>query len=338
MKILLIQLRRIGDIIMTTPAVRLLRQSFPQATIDYLTEPMGKAILDGNPHLDEVLIYDRKHGLRQILEARKRRYDAVVDFMGNPRTALLTGLSRAEKKVGFRHSGRTLYYNLRVPIPKEPEYVASRKMKLAEALMAAAEGAHPESPSPVPEVFLTRDDQAFADTWMREERLGQTPFVVMAPVHRHAVRQWRGEGFRHVALQLVHKKNLRVYLAWGPSEKEIVEKIREGHEEAIGLLPSTRFREMGAIIKKAKFVVTNDSGAMHLSVSMGTPTVTIYGPTRPIDWNPSLSGGNNQEKHTAVTAPDVACLGCHYGACPVGHLCMKHLSADHVLAACEKYI
>ena len=80
-------------------------------------------------------------------------------------------------------------------------------------------------------------------------------------------------------------------------------------------------------------MVTNDSGAMHLAVAAGAPTVTIYGPTRPIDWNPSLAGAGPRDR--AITANGVSCLGCHLLTCPVGHICMTKLDEARVIAACE---
>jgi ADP-heptose:LPS heptosyltransferase len=112
--------------------------------------------------------------------------------------------------------------------------------------------------------------------------------------------------------------------------------VRKGEEAAIGMLPLTSMREMAAIFKNAALVVTNDSGVMHTAVAIGAPTVTIYGPTRPIDWNPSLAGVGPLD--VALNAAELDCLGCHLEKCPIGHLCMVKLGEDRVLAACEKIL
>src|SRR5438105_2536317 len=102
MKILVVQLRRIGDIILSTPVLPYLRKAFPEAEIDYLCEPMGVEVLTGNPYLSKIVTYDRKRPFREIRKIRNRRYDVVIDFLNNPRTALLVALSGAKTRVAYR--------------------------------------------------------------------------------------------------------------------------------------------------------------------------------------------------------------------------------------------
>jgi ADP-heptose:LPS heptosyltransferase len=154
----------------------------------------------------------------------------------------------------------------------------------------------------------------------------------MAPGGRQPTRLWRVEGFRETAEQCFASLGMKTFLAWGPGEIDLAEQVRHGRESFISLLPPTSMRQLGAIIKKAAVVVTNDSGNKHTAVAVGTPTVTIYGPTRPIDWNP---GGPN---HLALTAPGLACLGCHLNTCPVGHLCMTNIHGNDVMSAIQKIL
>lgn len=337
MKILLIQLRRLGDILLTTPSIALLKASLPEAEIDFLAEPVGEAVLQGNPHLNEILFYSKKKSVKSIKDVRAKQYDTVIDFMGNPRTAILTGWSGATHKVGFRHRGRFFFYTTRVPIPRDPEYVALRKTRLVHAFLDKIGAAAKAPPSLTPELFLNNEDKQFVDRWCKEEKHPHAPYAILAPAHRHPIRQWLPDRFRQTGLSLVRDKGIRIYIAWGPEEKNLAMAIRKGHEKELGILPPTSFRQMAAVFSKAKFVVTNDSGSMHLSVAVKTPTVTIYGPTRPVDWNPSVAGLNGTV-HAVVTAADVACLGCHLARCPVGHLCMTHVSTEEVLDACEPFL
>ena len=97
-RILVIQLRRIGDVILTTPAVAALKARWPRAELDFLVEPAGAEALAGNPHIHELIVY-RARGplgaLPWLRRVRRKRYDWVIDFMGNPRTAFLTSFSGA---------------------------------------------------------------------------------------------------------------------------------------------------------------------------------------------------------------------------------------------------
>ena len=335
MKILLIQLRRIGDILLSTPVISYLKKTLPEAQIDFLCESMGKTVLETHPDLKEVLLYDKSSSVKEILRIRERRYDAVIDFMGNPRTALLTGFSGAKRKIGFRFAGRSFFYNVRIPVPAEPEYVSKRKFRLVlEYISLLGISFHrPSSYRPV--LYLTTEDERFAQKWLEEKRLKTKSFVVLAPAHRHPIRQWHAEGFRDVGLK-IKQTGIPVFLAWGPSEERVMAGIRKGYEKELELLPATSLRQMAAILKTAKGLLTNDSGAMHLAVSVGTPTVTIYGPTRPIDWNPSFLEDDGHD--IPLTAQNVPCLGCHRSRCPVGHICMSHLSVEDVYQACRIFL
>lgn len=335
MKILLIQLRRIGDILLATPVISYLKKNLSQSSLDFLSEPLGRDLLEGNPHVNEFLIYNKGKSLSEILRIRSKNYDAVLDFMGNPRSALLTGLSGAKWRVGFNRRGRSFFYNLAVKVPEQPEYGALRKIRMVQAWLKKINTPFSQAQKIRPEIYLNSQDENFAQEWMRKENLEGNTFVILAPAHRHEIRQWRAEGFREVGLRLSRKNDLKVFLAWGPSEGDLMEQIRKGVENELRLLPPTTLRQMAALFKKAKLVISNDSGAMHLAVAVGTSTVTLYGPTRPIDWNPSLAGLNNLKQDIPLTAPDVACLGCHLGTCYVGHLCMTHLKEQEVVKAAE---
>ena len=333
MKILIVQLRRVGDILLTTPVIRYLASACPGAQIDFLCEPMGRPVLERHPLLRRLRLYDKNDPWGEIRRIRAERYDAVLDFMGNPRTRLLTLLSGARWRAGFRRGLRSVFYNIRAPGSPAPEYVPMGKMRLARAWLRRAGLPSPEPTALRPELHLAPEDEDFAADWAAQEGVGNGAFFVAAPAHRHPVRAWRSAGFRSAIDRLQKSRNWPGFLAWGPGEEKVAEETRAGVQPAIRLLPPTHLRQMAAIFRRARLVLTNDSGAMHLAVAVGTPTVTIYGPTRPADWNPSLAGVGPRD--AVVTADGVPCLGCHLNACPVGHLCMEQVDANRVVEACE---
>jgi len=316
MKILIVQLRRIGDILLTTPVVWGLRKKFPDAQIDFLVEPMGLSVLETNPDISEVLVYGKTNGLAEIFRIRKRRYDVVLDFLNNPRTSYLTGFSGAKWRVGFKKPLRSFLYNLPVPIPFEPEYVPKRKIRLANEWLKEMAKTALEPSGLRPRLFLNNEDRQFAEDWIKSEQLQGRSFAIIAPASRRQKRQWRPEGYRSVALSLKDNLKVQAYLVWGPGEEKLVDEIRRGHEDKILALPKTTVRQMAAIIKKSRLLFSTDSAAMHSAVAMGTPTVTIYGPTRPIDWNPSLV----EKKEIPTDIPIVD---------------LENVTADQVIEACK---
>ena len=347
MKILAIQLRRIGDILLTTPALAYLRQAIPEATLHFLCEKPGNEILETHPALNAVFTTDQSSLLSNIKKIRAEHYDVVIDFMNNPRSRYLTLFSGAPLRVGFKKSFRPFFNNIVVPTPKLPEYVPERKIYLIQQLLKKIGVPQPDIESSLPTLAINSDDETFASAWVKSENLTDRDFIILVPVHRHrlkstydsSTRQWRSDGFRKVGLYFLQKKGIKVYISCGPEEEELVAPVRNGPEGELPLLPRTSLSKTAALFKKSKLVVTNDGGSMHLAVAVGTPTVTIYGPSRPIDWNPSLSRWNKPPiHHIAVNASHVPCLGCMLKVCPIGLRCMNELMEETVIEAAEKLL
>lgn len=338
MKVLIIQLRRIGDILLTTPVLPYIKNIFPDATIDFLIEPMGKSVLETNPFINELLIYDKNKTFGEIRRIRQRKYDVVFDFFSNPRTRYLSFLSGIPQRVAYQAGFRSIFYNVRSPQPPAPEYVPKRKVRLVQYWLRQIGQSAPNPTSYRPALYLTNNDLAFAETWMHQENLSPRGFSVLAPASRRATREWGWEKYRALALELNLKSQHPVYLAWGPGEEDLMAKVRHGVEDKIKLLPKCSMREMGALLKNASFLVANDSGPVHLAVAMKTPTITLYGPTRPVDWNPSYTELEKGLTDIVLQAPGVDCLGCHLNECPIGHLCMEKIDVNFVYNACVKII
>src|SRR4051812_37834767 len=126
MRILLVRLRQIGDVVFTTPAVRALRERFPDAHIAYLVEPAAAPIVALNPNLDKVIVAPRLRGLRGFVadlalgrRLRRTAYDVAIDFHGGPRASLLTWLTRARERIGYTIPGRSWMYTRRVHRTRE---------------------------------------------------------------------------------------------------------------------------------------------------------------------------------------------------------------------------
>ncbi len=319
------------------PAIKQLRSALPQAQIDFLVEPISAPIVEKNPHLNNVLVYDKKNHFSEIRKIRARGYDAVLDFMSNPRTTAIAFFSGAEHRAAFKVGPRAWLYNLRVKGLNIAEYVPKRRVRLIQEFLEKINVKHPWPASFTPELHLSEDDKRFAADWLKKEGNSERSFAIIAPVHKHAICRWRPEGFKAVA-DYLSQKGLRVYAMWGPGEEELLKQLTAGYKNTIGYLPPNDLRKIAAVMQKAKLFVANNSGSMHLAVSVGTPTVTIYGPTRAVDWNPTSADPQERKRHVPMMAENVACLGCRLKTCPVGHLCMKELTEHSVLLACDEVL
>jgi len=149
-RILLIQLRRIGDVLLATPAFRAVRRRFPGARIELLIEPAYTPLVSRNPHLDEVIAVPRRQSfardLAAIAELRRRRFDLAVDFLGKPRTALWSRLSGAPRRIGYDTRGRRWTYTDRVPPGDPAAYTVRHKAALLAPLGAELDDERLEFP------------------------------------------------------------------------------------------------------------------------------------------------------------------------------------------------
>lgn len=317
MKILLIQLKRAGDVIVTTPVAATLRQALPDAKIDFLVDKPFAPILEHNPSIDRIQIYDRKAPWITWRNLRAASYDWILDFQSSPRSILAGLASGARVRAGYRVSFWGRFFKPSVKRPGGNLSVTDGKMTLARALLPAL-GAAPER-----RVYLTPAEREWAALQM-DPVLGNKRIVGLIPTHRRSSRRWPAAHFVQLARLLISQGH-GVWLFWGPGERDYVEAIQRQVPEC-RLIPDTSLRQMAALLNQCKIVITNDNGPMHLAVSVGTPTVTFYGPTDPTAWNP---GGS---LHLVVQAQDLSCLGCNLNACPFGHECMAWVTPEQVFA------
>ena len=322
-KILVIQLKRAGDILVTTPVLEALRALFPSAEIDGLVEKPFAPLLENHPILRQVQIYDKSRKMATVRRIRREKYDWILDFQSSPRSAIVVAFSGARVKAGYRVPFWGRLYNRTIKRPAGRQSVIEGKLSLLEAVSGRPAERHERK------IFLTALERSQAQSWIHDQGFRQAP-VGIIPTHRRASRRWKYESFASLAQRLV-KEGLPVLLFWGPGEKHEVESLQQKAPEA-RLIPATSLREMAALLTGCRLVVTNDNGPMHLSVAVGTPTLTIYGPTDPLAWNP---GG---PRHRAVQASDVSCLGCNLNECPFGHECMTHITPEYVLSLCQEML
>lgn len=324
MKILIIQLRRIGDVIVTTPAIDVLRRRFPAARIEFLVEPAAAPVLDHYPGLDERLVFEKSNFWFWLRELRRRRYDWVLDFMNNPRTAQLAWATGAPVRVGFVVPFWSVAYTHRVPRPAGDVYAVQNKFALLRSLgLSAPDGC-------LPRLAVAPSEFDAVQSWWTESGLDQAiERVAVMPKHRHEIRQWPAAKFKGVLQRLLTRPGRHIVLVGGADERPYLEDVARDFPERVALLPAGSLHRAAAILSRCHAAVTNDSGLMHLAVAVGTPTVTIYGPTSPGSWNPQ------RPPHRYLQAQGLACLVCNRDRCPYGHECMEWVSPDQVASETE---
>jgi ADP-heptose:LPS heptosyltransferase len=322
-RILVIQLRQIGDVLLATPAVRALRRRFPTAWIAFLAEPLPAKVLEGNPYLDEVIIRDPKAGglepLRTIARVRRGRYDLVIDFLANPRTAVIAMLSGARMTLSYAGNRRSRCYTRAVK--PEGVFAAEQKLSLLRELGIAGEPAELEMAVPA----RARDKIA---AWAEAQGLARTPrpVVVMEPFMKHPDLTWPADQFARLADLMAERWGATVIVSWGPGREAEAKALAAQARHPLRLAPATDLHELAALDGWADLWVGVDGGPRHLAASQGAPTFAVLGPSDDA-WTPP------GPRHLSVYRRDLACVPCNKRVCPQGrNVCLAEFPAEEVFA------
>jgi predicted lipopolysaccharide heptosyltransferase III len=349
MNILLIRLRMIGDVVFTTPAIRALRRRYPDARISYLVEDAAAPVVQGNPHLDDVLVIPLTTGLGRIgddwrigADLRRRRFDLVIDFHGGPRGSWLSWLTRAPRRIGYTVPGRSWMYTQAVARPRQlrPRHSVENQWDLLAALGIDA----PERTLDSVEMPERPDVRARVDARLQSNGIGpEAPVIVMHVSAGNPFRRWPVDRFAAVAARLVQDDPSRfVVLTSGPSEagaadeaaREAQQQLSSGLASRIARCGEFDLAELRALVGRAALYIGGDSGPLHIAGTTQAPVVALYGPTLPVRSAPWRDPAIPTE---AVERADLECRPCDQRHCVhTDFRCLTSLTADSVVAAAER--
>ena len=326
-RILVIQLRQIGDVLLTTPSVRALRERYPGARIEYLVEPLPGKVLLENKNIDGLIIRDPKEGgiepVKTIFKVRRKKFDLVIDFLANPRTAAISILSGAKVTISYADNRRSGFYTHAV----KPEGVFSAAQKLSLLRVLGIENAPVRLEFPVSDTASSKMGK-----WLSEKGLdtGDGPLVCLEPFQKWPVLEYPADGFRELCEKMVAKWDARVVVCWGPGREDDAKKIVDGASLPLTLCPPTDLHEIAALYARSDFWVGNDSGPRHIAASQGLSTFAIFGPTDDA-WTPPGD-------HLSVGLDELSCRPCNKRYCPEEHhKCMVDFSVEDVFRLLEEF-
>ena len=329
MKILLIQLRRIGDVMMCTPAVRSVRKAYPDAVIHFLTESPSDQVLQYNPFINKIIKLQKDSPfadkLKLISQLRKEKYDLVIDFHNNPSSGWFTFLSGAKKRVGKYHKLRKILYTHPVKTGKY-FYTAYSKLSLLEET-----GIKPLFTKI--DFFISNKERYFAKNFLKNLGIKENEKIItVSPVSRQPYKVWPAENFANICDYLIEKHGVKILFIYGPGEEHFIEDVKSMmNNDTLPLYPPFSLAETRAVFEKAVMHIGNDNGPMHIAISSGIPTVAIFGKPMAARWTPPDSYINTGIEY------DPGCKkNCTYPEC--GLECLKLITTERVIDEIENII
>ncbi len=330
MNILIVRLGALGDIVHAIPAAAALRQAYPDARIDWIVDERHHEILRLVAGIDRLILL-RRPPLRGWTEAisqlRAGRYDVALDFQGLMKSAVLARASGATRVLGFsiwhlREKGARPFYSESVETsagePGAPLHVVQKNLQLLGALGI-------ERPA-IAFPFVRVPSAAFEA--IQTEAAGR-PFALLNPGAAWPNKRWYTDRFGEVATFLHEVRGMVPFVLWGPGEEILAERVIESSEGVARMAPPTGISDLVEISRAAAIMVSGDTGPLHIAAAVGTPIVSIFGPTDPARNGPWSA-------NDVVVSRNGTC-GCHYQRkCTQTEWCLTTVPVVEVTAAIQQ--
>ena len=331
MRILIIHTAFIGDIVLSTPLIKKIKDTYPDSDITYVTTPSGEAILKNNPHLNNIIVYDKRgehKGISGVWQLGKRlryeNFNMVITPHRYLRSSILSWLSRSPIRKGYDiASGSCLftekikYDRTKHEVEKLLSFVAPENKKRYEI-----------------ELYPGEKEKMKGDNLWKENLLEDKKVVVLAPGSKWFTKQWPVEYFNKLAENLKKLSNVRLIVVGGKDEINLpIEK-----ENIIDMRGKTSLLELADILSRADVVVTNDSSPIHIASAFKKPRIfALFGPT--IEKFGFFPWSLNS-KVFQVDGLKCRPCGIHGGkSCPEKHFkCMRDILPEEVFNEIKKYL
>jgi heptosyltransferase I len=343
MNILIVKTSAIGDVTHTLPALNVLRYHFPEAHIAWLVEEDSAEILNNHNALNRVIICRRKQWIKDfskpfsffkilkeirnfIKTIRDTEYDLVIDFQGLLKSGIWVFFSRGKRKVGFGpgmdHAEYSfIFLNERVPAVSMEDHAVHRELMLLSAIDIPYQKIEFEFP-------IEFSDREKIKKLLWSNMISETDRVVaINPIAKWDTKLWESHKFAQVADRICHK-GLKVCFTGAKDDFDEIEKISSFmSHNAVNLSGKTTLKTLAALYEISEFLLTTDTGPMHIASAINTPVVALFGPTAPSRTGPF--GDCHQ-----IVSVKKDCSPCFKRSCTTKS-CMKEITVENVMEKIE---
>lgn len=331
-RILVVEVNWLGDVLLSTPAIRAIKKAYPGAHLACMAPPRVREILEGNPNVDEIIIFDEKGRhlkiiprIKFILGLRKKRFDIVFLFHRSLTRALITFFAAVPERVGFTNFKRGLLLTKRIPQPSQQIHRSDNFSQIVEAFGINVRDKNCE-------FFIPEKSRSFIKELLNKAGILDNDFlVVINPGANWLLKRWPKESFAELSDRLAQYFNAKIVICGAEKDTVLSEDISSLMKtKPVILAGKTTLKQLGALMERADLVISADSGPMHLAATVGKNLIALFGPT-----NPNITGPRGKA-NTIIIQKAVGCkIPCYELDCQ-DNLCMKAISVEDVLLEVRK--
>ncbi|MFA5389543.1 MAG: lipopolysaccharide heptosyltransferase II [Candidatus Omnitrophota bacterium] len=332
-RILIVNVNWLGDTLFITPFIRAVRERYPASYIAILTHPRCREIIEGNPDINEIIIYDEKkqHGklLQKFLmvsSLRSKKFDAAFILRKSLGRTLLLIFSKIPVRIGYVSRKAGFLLTKKIPLP-------AGELHKVEYFLNLAKSAGIDARDRNYAVHVSAADMKQGEDILKKAGIKGRHFIALNAGGNWGLKRWPAQNFAKLGDMIAEKLKMAVVLTGAEKDITLAENIAAGMKyKPFILCGKTNLKTLCAVFKKAACVVSNDSGPMHLAAASGAPVIAIFGPT-----SPGLTGPYGKGR-SIVLRKDAGCkIPCYDLKCK-DNRCMKAVTTEDVMRAIDEII
>ena len=325
-RILVVNVNWLGDTLFVTPFIRALKEHNPSAYIAVLTHPRCREILECNRSIDEIIVYNEKSQylgflsrFSMISKLRSKNFDTAFILRKSLSRTMMLFLSNIKERIGYDNRKSGFLLTKKVPLPEVKLHKVEYFLGLAKAVGIKPKNRHYE-------FFVSRDSEDDADRLLQKEGIRpDEEFIAMNAGGNWDLKRWPVENFIELGSEASKRFNIKVVLTGAKKDVDLCNRIeKEMKHKPVVLCGKTDLKTLAAVFKRAKKVISNDSGPSHIAAGVGADVLVIFGPT-----DPNITGPCGRK--VTILKKDVGCeVPCYRLLCK-DNKCMKAVTVKDVL-------
>ena len=338
-RIIIVRMDRVGDVVLSSPAIKAVRDAYPDSHIAVLVRPYAREVIEGNPYIDEVITYDKSGEekgifgkIKFIVRLKNKKFDLAIILHPKNSSHILTYLAGIPKRLGYNKKSGIF---LTKKIPHTKQYGLKHEIDYVLGLLRyiGIESSDKSLHMPVKMLSEERIKGLFDKNGISQN----DPVVTIHPAASCRSRRWALERFAKTADVLAEKYGARIVIISGPGDDKMMgDKVAElMKSRPLNLAGKTSISDLASVLRRSRLLISNDSGPVHISCAVGTPVIAIFSRKdrglSPERWGPV-------GKRDIVLYKDAGCEICLAHNCKLGFKCLDMISVEDVLAAAEQIL